>query len=116
MKIQEKPLSTLRNIDGGPLGGSNGDPVAHTINTKKCRRRATREVMSEIREHPPSTLKTSIADPLGGGAEDSGAPTISAEKHQWWAPWEVLTEIRERPSSTLRNVNDGPPRRRCQKS
>jgi hypothetical protein len=33
-KIQERPSTTLRNTDGGPLGGANRDPGAPTINVK----------------------------------------------------------------------------------
>jgi hypothetical protein len=31
-EILECPPSMLRNIDGGPLGGADGDPGAPTIN------------------------------------------------------------------------------------
>jgi hypothetical protein len=49
----------LKNIDGGPLGGANGDPRAPTINVKN------------------------IDDaPLGGAeAGDPRAPTNNAKKH-----------------------------------
>jgi hypothetical protein len=34
--IQERPPSTLRNVDGGPAGGAKvEDPGAPTINAKK---------------------------------------------------------------------------------
>jgi hypothetical protein len=90
LEIRERLPSTLRNVDGGPLGGADGDPGAATINVKNVN-----------------------GGPLGGaGAGDSGALTINAKKHRWQAPWEVPElEIWERPPSTLRNVDGGPPGR-----
>jgi hypothetical protein len=39
LKIRERPLSTLRNVDDRPPGGVGaGDPGAPTINAKKHRR------------------------------------------------------------------------------
>jgi hypothetical protein len=39
LEIRERPPSTLRNVDGGPLGGADAeDPGASTINDKKRRR------------------------------------------------------------------------------
>jgi hypothetical protein len=39
--VLSHPPSTLRNVDGGPLGGAEAvDPRAATINAKKHRRRA----------------------------------------------------------------------------
>jgi hypothetical protein len=35
MEIWERPLSMLKNVDGGTLAGGDGDPGASTINTKK---------------------------------------------------------------------------------
>jgi hypothetical protein len=32
--IRERPPSTLKNIDGGPLRGAEGDPGALTINAR----------------------------------------------------------------------------------
>jgi hypothetical protein len=89
-EIQERPPSTQRNIEGGPLTGADEDPGAPTINVKK-----------------------STVGPLGGaGAGDLGASTIDAKKRRWWPPWEVRKlEIRERSPSTLRNIDDGHPRR-----
>jgi hypothetical protein len=108
LEIHERSVSTLRNIDDGPLGGADRDPGAPTINV------------------------TNIdGGPLGGtGARDPEAPTINAKKHQWCAPWSVLTEIWELPSTTpplggagagdptaptinVTNVDGGPPGR-CQ--
>jgi hypothetical protein len=65
LKIQERPPSTLRNVDGAPW-----------------------EVLElKIREHPPSTLRNIDGGPSeGAGAEDLGASTINAKKHRWWAP------------------------------
>jgi hypothetical protein len=41
LKIQERPPSTLRNIDDGPLRGAGAEDLESlTINAKKCRRRA----------------------------------------------------------------------------
>jgi hypothetical protein len=57
MEILERPLSTTKNIDGGPLAGADGDPGAPTINVKKYRRWAPWWVLIEIWERPPSTLK-----------------------------------------------------------
>jgi hypothetical protein len=34
LEIRQQPLSMLRNIDGGPPRGANGDPGAPTINIK----------------------------------------------------------------------------------
>jgi hypothetical protein len=78
LEIHERPASTLRNVDDGPLGGADRDPGAPTI------------------------IVTNIdGGPLGGtGAGDPEAPTINAKKHQWCAPWSVLTEIWELPSTT----------------
>jgi hypothetical protein len=108
LKIQERPLSTIRNIDDGPLRGAGaGDPEVPTINIRKHRWQAPWEVLElKIREHPPSTLrnidggppgrcqswrsesghhqhyKTSTAGLLGGArAEDLGTPTINVRKH-----------------------------------
>jgi hypothetical protein len=55
-EIWEHPPSTLKNVDGGPLGGFVGDPGAPTIN-----------------------VKTSMVGPLGGGARDLGAPIINVK-------------------------------------
>jgi hypothetical protein len=65
LEIQERPPSTLRNVDGGPL-----------------------EVMElEIREHPPSTLRNVDGGLLAGaGAGDPGASTINAKKCRRRAP------------------------------
>jgi hypothetical protein len=61
LKVQERPPSTLRNIDGGAPGGARaGDPGAPTINAKNIN-----------------------GEPLGGAeGEDPGAPTINAKKHR----------------------------------
>jgi hypothetical protein len=41
LTIRERPPSTLRNVDDGPLEGAGaGGPGASTINAKKRRRRA----------------------------------------------------------------------------
>jgi hypothetical protein len=58
LEIREHPPLTLKNIDGGPLGGTGaGDPRASTLNARN-RRRWT---------------------PLGGdGAKDSRVATINA--------------------------------------
>jgi hypothetical protein len=59
LKIQKHPPPTLRNIDGGPLGGATAEDLgAPTINGKKRQRQA----------------------PRGAKAEDLGAPTINAKK------------------------------------
>jgi hypothetical protein len=102
-EIRERPPSTLKNIDGGPLGGIDGDPRAPTINGRNVDVGPPWEVVSEIREHPPSTLRNvdggppweavteirerspsmqemSTAGPLGGANRDSGASTINAKK------------------------------------
>jgi hypothetical protein len=57
LKIRERPPSTLRNIDNGPLGGVGaGDIGALTINVKKRQQRVPWEVSElVIRELPPST-------------------------------------------------------------
>jgi hypothetical protein len=59
LKIQERPPLTLRNINGGPLGGAGArDPEEPTINAQKHRWRAPREVLElEIQERPPSISK-----------------------------------------------------------
>jgi hypothetical protein len=56
-EIRGHPLSTLKNIDGGP----------------PC------EVLSEIWERPPSMLKMSTVNTLGGAVGDPGVPTINAK-------------------------------------
>jgi hypothetical protein len=62
VKIQERPPSTLSNVDGGPPGGAGaGDPGAPTINIKN------------VDGGPPG----------GARAEDLGAPTINAKKRRW---------------------------------
>jgi hypothetical protein len=33
-RIRERPPSTLKNVDGGPLRGAEGDPGASTINAR----------------------------------------------------------------------------------
>jgi hypothetical protein len=39
LKIQERPPSALKNVDGGPTGGAGAeDPGVPIINTKKRRR------------------------------------------------------------------------------
>jgi hypothetical protein len=88
LEIQERPPSTLRNIDSGPLGGAGAvDLRAFTINAKKHQRWTPWEVPElEIQEHPPSMLRNVNGGPLrGAGAEDPGAPTINAKKHRWRA-------------------------------
>jgi hypothetical protein len=55
------PPSTLRNVDGGPLGGGARDTGAPTINAKKRQRRAPWEEVPEIWERPPSMQETSTA-------------------------------------------------------
>jgi hypothetical protein len=71
-----------------PLGGSDRDPGAPTINAMKHR------------WHPPVRR-----------AGDLGAPIINAENIDG-GPYEALMEMRERPSSALRNVDGGLPERR----
>jgi hypothetical protein len=57
-KIRERPPLTLRNIDGGPLGGVGADDTgASTIKIKN------------IDGRPPG----------GAGADDLGAPTINVK-------------------------------------
>jgi hypothetical protein len=47
LEIWERPPSTLRNIDGGPLRGAGaGDPGGSTINTKKRRQWALKSSWS----------------------------------------------------------------------
>jgi hypothetical protein len=77
MEIRERTPSTLRNYDGGPIGGGDGDPGAPTINAKKCRWRTPWEAVPEVQEHPPSTLEMSMP-----------------------GPQEAMMEIREHPPST----------------
>jgi hypothetical protein len=61
LKIQERPPSMLRNVDGGP-------PEVPEL---------------KIRERPPSTLRNIDGESPGGArAEDLGAPIINAKKHQ----------------------------------
>jgi hypothetical protein len=106
LKIQERPPSTLRNVDGGPPGGAGAEDLrAPIINTKKRRWQALgrlvqghvlsgplmagpREVPElKIRECPPSTLRNiDGGPPRGVGAEDPGAPTINAKKRRQRAP------------------------------
>jgi hypothetical protein len=85
--IQERPSSTLRNVDDG-----------------------LREVPElEIRERPPSTLRNiDGVPPRGAGARDPGAPTINAKKHRRWTRVVSKLEIQKRPLSTLRNIDGGP--------
>jgi hypothetical protein len=105
------PTNYLEDVDGEPTGrryrrsGSAHhqrkkcrrralwDPGAPTINAKKHRRSARWEAMPEIWECPSSTRKTSMVGPLGGGDGDPGTPTINAK-----------------------NIDSGPPRRRCRRS
>jgi hypothetical protein len=60
--IREYPPSTLKNVNGAPLGGAGvRDPGALTFNAKK----------------------TSMTSPLrGAGDEDLGPPTVSAKKRR----------------------------------
>jgi hypothetical protein len=57
--VVQRPRKTLtkkRAAHSGPLGGAGArDSGAPIINTKKRRRRASWEVLTEIRERPPST-------------------------------------------------------------
>jgi hypothetical protein len=102
LEVWERPLSTLRTIDGGPPGGAEaGGPGAPTINAKKHRQRSLgrsgsahhqrletsmvgpREVPElEVRERSPSTLRNVDSGPPGG----PGSPTINTKKHRRWAP------------------------------
>jgi hypothetical protein len=59
LEIRDHPPSTLRNVNGGPLGGAGAiDPGAPTINTKKHWQQDPWVVSElEIQESPPSTLR-----------------------------------------------------------
>jgi hypothetical protein len=104
-RIWECPPSTLENVNSGPPGGAAGDPVAPTINIKKCRQWAPWWVLSEgsgvptinvkkhrrwtpggcyrrVQEHLPSTLKTLMASPLAGAVGHLGPCTINVKKCQ----------------------------------
>jgi hypothetical protein len=56
-EVRERPPSTLKNIDSGPLGGSARHPGAPTVNAKRCQRWVPWEVVLKIRERLPSMLK-----------------------------------------------------------
>jgi hypothetical protein len=93
LEVQERPPSTLKNVDDGPPGGARAeDPGAPTINAKK------RQWWT-----------------LGGaGAEDPGASTVDVPPSTLGnvdgGPREVPElKIRERPPSTLRNIDGRPP-------
>jgi hypothetical protein len=60
MEVLERPLSTTKNIDGGPLW----------------------RVLTEIQERPPSMLKNIDGGPLVGADRDLGVPTINIKKHR----------------------------------
>jgi hypothetical protein len=69
MEIRKHPPSTLKNVDGVPPGGADGDSGASTINAKKCQQWARWDVLPEIQEHPPSTQRMLMAGPqtpMGG--------------------------------------------------
>jgi hypothetical protein len=67
LMIWERPPSTQRNIDSGPLRGARaGDLGAPTINDKKHRSRDPEEVPElKIQESPPSMLRNVDGGPLG---------------------------------------------------
>jgi hypothetical protein len=47
LKIQERPPSTIRNVDDGPLGGAGAEDLGvPTINTKKYQRWAPERCQS----------------------------------------------------------------------
>jgi hypothetical protein len=79
-EIWERPPSTLRNVDGGPLRGGARNLGALTINAKKHRQRppGRRCWISGSVHHQHQ--KTSTTDHLGGCDGDSRAPTINAKK------------------------------------
>jgi hypothetical protein len=56
-----------------------------------------------------------MARPLGGDTGDPEEPTIN-EKISTVAPREKMAEIREHAPSTQKNVDGGPPGRRCRRS
>jgi hypothetical protein len=113
--VSGAPTINVKNVNGEPLGGDAEGPGAPTINTKnvdgglpgrrcrrsrsahhqhkKYRRQTPWEAVQEVRERPSSTQKTSMVAPLGGGAKGLKAPTINAK-----------------------NVDGGPPKRRCSRS
>jgi hypothetical protein len=114
-EIREHSPSKQKMSTAGPLRGDAGDPGAPTINAKnvnggppgrQCRRSSSAhhqrkkhrrwslgEAMLEIWERPPSMQETSMVGPLGGDVGDAGAPTINT-----------------------RNIDGGPPGRRCWRS
>jgi hypothetical protein len=83
LEIRERPPSTLRNVNDGPLGVAGArDPGAPTINAKKRQHRPPWEVSKlEIQECPPSMLRNVDDGPLGGDrAGDLTTPIINAKK------------------------------------
>jgi hypothetical protein len=90
-----------------PLGGSDGDPGALTINAKKHRRRTLWKVVPEIRERPPLTIKMSTVAPWEAVLEIREHPP-STLKTSMTDPWEAVPEIWERPPSTLKTPTAGP--------
>jgi hypothetical protein len=75
LEIRERPPSTLRNVNGGPLGGVGArDPGAATINAKKHQQQGPWEVPElKIREHPPSMLRNIDGGPPGRCWRRSGS-------------------------------------------
>jgi hypothetical protein len=71
LKIRERPPSTLRNVNDGPLAGAGVEgPGASTINAKKRQRRGP----GRFWERPPSMLRNVDGGPPGGArAEDPRA-------------------------------------------
>jgi hypothetical protein len=51
LEIRECPPLMLKDVDGGPLGGAAGDPVAPTINAKN------------VDGRPPGPLRGGVRSP-----------------------------------------------------
>jgi hypothetical protein len=88
LDIRECPPSMLRNINGGPLVGADGDPRVPTINVKNVDHGPPRRCRSwrfGCTHHQRKEMPTPVL--LGGArAGDPRAPTINAKNHRWRAP------------------------------
>jgi hypothetical protein len=67
-RVPRAPTISVKNVDGGPLGGARaGDPRATTINAKKYRWRTPWKVLGlAIPERPPSTQRNIDGRPPDG--------------------------------------------------
>jgi hypothetical protein len=97
-RIQKHSSSTLRNVDGGPLGVLSENPGAPTINVKKYRQRAPLVgADGEFRSSHHQCLEMSTAGPWWVLTKNTEVPTINIKKRRQRRPWGCSQSIDGEP-------------------